>query len=106
MQNVISCNRLASGGTCSLAATRQDKGMSSAAHALFMARSTAEHIDRRQLPSIAFSRDEAGDLPASSVTRDYSGLMFANLITLAHLSVSAAMSLPKSEGELENTEEP
>jgi hypothetical protein len=36
----------------------------------------------------------------------YSGLMFANLITLAHFSVSAAMSLPKSEGEPENTEEP
>jgi len=29
----------------------------------------------------------------------YSGLMPANLITVAHFSVSAAMSLPKSAGE-------
>jgi hypothetical protein len=30
---------------------------------------------------------------------DHSGLMPANLITLAHFSVSATMSLPKSAGE-------
>jgi hypothetical protein len=33
---------------------------------------------------------------------DHSGLMFANLITLPHFSVSAAMNLPKSAGELTN----
>jgi hypothetical protein len=31
--------------------------------------------------------------------RDHSGLMFANFTTLAHFSVSSAMSLPKSAGE-------
>jgi hypothetical protein len=36
----------------------------------------------------------------------HSALMLAARITLPHFSVSAAMSLPKSEGELENTEEP
>ena len=33
----------------------------------------------------------------------YSTLIFANLITLAHFSVSSAMSLPKSAGEPEST---
>src|ERR1700675_4108816 len=37
---------------------------------------------------------------------DHSGLMPAVLITLAHLSVSSAMSLPKSASELESTVPP
>src|ERR1700686_3729680 len=37
---------------------------------------------------------------------DHSGLMPAVLITLAHFSVSSAMSLPKSAGELESTVPP
>src|SRR5262245_58514905 len=32
-------------------------------------------------------------------SQDHSGLMAANLITLAHLSMSSAMSLPKSAAE-------
>src|SRR5262249_384583 len=35
-----------------------------------------------------------------------SGLIFANLITLAHFSVSAAMSVPKSAGEPASTMPP
>jgi hypothetical protein len=34
--------------------------------------------------------------------RDHSALMFANLITLAHFSVSWAMNFPKSAGEPAN----
>src|SRR5262245_35474870 len=37
---------------------------------------------------------------------DYSGLMFANLVTLRHFSVSAAICLPKSAGEPESTVPP
>src|SRR5262249_30535217 len=37
---------------------------------------------------------------------DHSGLMPADLITLAHLSVSSAMSLPKSAGEPGSTVPP
>ena len=82
VQNVISCKTLASGGTCSLAARRQDKGMSRAAHALFMARSMAEHIGRRQVPSIAFSRDEVRR-PAG-IERD-AGLFRLDVRKLDHL---------------------
>ena len=35
--------------------------------------------------------------------RDYSGLMFANLITFAHRSVSSAMSLRNSAGDIIKT---
>jgi hypothetical protein len=38
--------------------------------------------------------------------RDYSGLMPADLITLAHFSVSSAMNLPNSVGDAGTTEEP
>ena len=38
--------------------------------------------------------------------RNHTGLMFASRITLAHFSVSAAMCLLKSAGELENTKAP
>src|SRR5580704_3884915 len=37
---------------------------------------------------------------------DHSGLMPADLITLAHFSVSSTMSLPKSAGEPESTVPP
>src|SRR6266478_9986600 len=37
---------------------------------------------------------------------DYSGLMPANLITLAHFSVSSAMNFPNSAGEPANTSHP
>jgi hypothetical protein len=40
-----------------------------------------------------------GHYGTSAVTADQSALMPADLITLAHLSVSSAMSLPKSAGE-------
>src|SRR5215472_1640167 len=38
------------------------------------------------------------DYGTSAVTADQSALMPANLITLAHFSVSSAISLPKSAG--------
>ena len=42
----------------------------------------------------------------SAAGPDHSGLMPANLITLAHFSVSSAMSLPKSAGEPASTVPP
>src|SRR5262249_25312899 len=39
-------------------------------------------------------------------TADQSGLMFANLITFAHLSVSSAMNLPNSADELADSSTP
>ena len=38
--------------------------------------------------------------------RSYSALMPANLITLAHVSISSAMTLPKSAGEPTSTAVP
>ena len=39
----------------------------------------------------------------NGVPTAYSGLMFANLMTFAHLSVSLAISRPKSAGDPGNT---
>src|SRR6202035_1409622 len=39
-------------------------------------------------------------------TADHSALIFANLFTFAHFSVSSAMNLPKSAGEPANTPQP
>src|SRR5262249_49752770 len=44
-----------------------------------------------------FAERDLWNVPAA--TERHSGLIFANLITLAHFSVSSAMSLPKSAGE-------
>src|SRR6266566_5885172 len=41
-----------------------------------------------------------------NVSRDHSGLMSANLITLPHFSVSSVTSLPKSAGEPTSTVPP
>ena len=42
----------------------------------------------------------------SAAVADHSGLMLAARITLAHFSVSSAMSLPKSAGEPASTVPP
>src|SRR5262244_3817528 len=61
-----------------------------------------EVLRRRELTRSArsrhFRRTGVTEHPRWDCSR-YSGLMPANLITLAHFSVSATMSLPKSAGE-------
>src|SRR6266446_3221448 len=77
---------------------------------------------RRNLPTKQAAGDEKGGRFCSRVdkgrckqdwsnetyeiSRGHSGLMPANLITLAHFSVSSAMSLPKSAGEPASTMPP
>ena len=57
-----------------------------------------ETIPKMQSPVIAAIR-LTGGYGTSSVRLVHSGLIFAARITLAHFSVSAAISLPKSAGE-------
>jgi hypothetical protein len=40
------------------------------------------------------------------MSHDYSGLIFANLITLAHFSVSSAMRFPNSAGVIDSGSTP
>src|SRR5262245_60310696 len=50
-------------------------------------------------PGQCSQRSLIGNYGISDQGSVYSGLMFANLITLPHISVSSTMSLPKSAGE-------
>src|SRR6478752_5331325 len=63
------------------------------------------------LPSVfrisAFSHSQDPDrTPTGMSDGDHSGLMPANLISLAHFSVSSAMNFPNSAGEPANTLHP
>jgi hypothetical protein len=57
--------------------------------------------DSRQGETIAFD-----PTPTLTVMRNHSGLMFANVTTLAHFSDSSAINLPKSGGETTKVDEP
>jgi hypothetical protein len=63
--------------------------------------------DRCQQRSLAGQpRRDSPNETLSNASRDHSGLMPANLITLAHFSISSATSLPKSVGEPVSTVPP
>jgi hypothetical protein len=70
------------------------------------ARQKLTHSATFRLPTTAlrrvhFAERELWDIGAAD-DRSQSGLRSANLITLAHFSMSSAMSLPYSTGELAN----
>src|SRR5262249_21612169 len=68
------------------------------AYALARFRLRAEALWRTRNPTVARAASEGASLlrPTASdpLSRRYSALMFANLTTLAHLSISSAVNLP------------
>src|SRR5262245_52432593 len=63
---------------------------------------TSRKRSQRNIGERQKAQQQPANAPNGIVTkcpeRDYSGLMFANLITLAHFSVSSAISFPKFAG--------